>query len=520
MRFFSRLEAKVDSGDDLLIIGSKHLLEKHLQSDWLVSLIGETTGEPPSKKQKTSQASTSVLSQVASTLSPSSDNDDMTTTYVPTDGGVKKITIGALRTACSRHNTPTMSHAVTAIVKKTTKKAGLTVVLLLNDKTHALATGCGVARGYPQYNRKASSSFGVPHTGKSAAVIEDDRVSVIFSDCNKEELVLITNTATSVQMACRLVDAPPNELTTDSLVSEAEAVAKKHNIVPVIIRGEQLRDGGFGGIYGVGKAATCPPALVCMSYYPTGTTKDTEGAVVLVGKGIVYDTGGLSIKTKDGMPGMKRDMGGSAALLCAFDAAVASSYVKTPLHVILCIAENAVGPVATRPDDVHLMYSGKSVEINNTDAEGRLVLGDGVAYAVKNLNPYLIVDMATLTGAQGVATGKHFAAIYCNDEEIEKQAISAGKITGDLVHPVPYAPELFRSEFKSAVADMKNSVKNRANAQASCAGQFIGNHLGSFQDTGKWLHVDMAYPSFDGGDERATGYGVALVQGLLKELAK
>jgi probable aminopeptidase NPEPL1 len=237
-----------------------------------------------------------------------------------------------------------------------------------------------------------------------------------------------------------------------------------------------------------------------------------------VGKGIVYDTGGLSIKTKTGMPGMKRDMGGAAAILAAFEVAARLGYRKRPLHAILCLAENSVAAKATRPDDIHEMYSGKTVEINNTDAEGRLVLGDGVAYAVQHLAPSVLVDMATLTGAQGVATGLRHAALYCNNERLEAAAVEVGRATGDLTHPVPYAPEFFQHEFRSSVADMKNSVANRENAQCSCAGQFIGAQISEWLG-GKghgWIHVDMAYPVHNG--ERATGYGVNLLVGLLERL--
>eukprot|EP00299_Pterocystis_sp_00344_P011768 c5546_g1_i2.p1 GENE.c5546_g1_i2~~c5546_g1_i2.p1 ORF type:complete len:128 (+),score=28.36 c5546_g1_i2:112-495(+) len=124
--------------------------------------------------------------------------------------------------------------------------------------------------------------------------------------------------------------------------------------------------------------------------------------------------------------------------------------------------------------------------------------------------------MATLTGAQGVATGVRHAAIYCNDDLLESAFIRAGKVTGDLVHPLPYCPEFFRSEFASKVADMKNSVKNRSNATSSCAGQFLGNHISEYlEQGGKWCHVDIAFPAEDG--ERATGYGVALLLQMLKE---
>ena len=142
--------------------------------------------------------------------------------------------------------------------------------------------------------------------------------------------------------------------------------------------------------------------------------------------------------------------------------------------------------------------------------DARRVLADGVSYAAKHLNPAAIVDIATLTGAQGVATGRRFGALYSSSEEGEGVFVAAGRSTGDLCHPLPYCPEVFQAEFASAVADMKNSVKDRANAQSSCAGQFIGSHLGSFvEDGGKWVHMDMAYPSFSG--ERGTGYGVGLL---------
>jgi probable aminopeptidase NPEPL1 len=265
--------------------------------------------------------------------------------------------------------------------------------------------------------------------------------------------------------------------------------------------------------------AVHPPALVVLSYIPPTARKD-EKSIVLVGKGIVFDTGGLQIKTKPTMPGMKRDMGGAAAILSAFGACVRSKKpVSRPLHAILCLAENAVDQTAMRADDILTMYSGKTVEINNTDAEGRLVLGDGVASAVKHLDPQVIIDMATLTGAQGVATGKYFGALYCNDEKLEQLAVASGKESGDLCHPMPYAPEFFKQEYQSAVADMKNSVADRENAQVSCAGQFIGNQIVEWLNKGgRWCHIDMAYPVYDKKDERATGYGVGLLYTMIEKL--
>jgi probable aminopeptidase NPEPL1 len=157
------------------------------------------------------------------------------------------------------------------------------------------------------------------------------------------------------------------------------------------------------------------------------------------------------------------------------------------------------------------LYSGRTVEVNNTDAEGRLVLGDGVAYASRQLAPDVIIDLATLTGAQLIATGRRHAAVVCNDEALEAAAVRAGRLSGDLVHPLPYCPEFYAREFESKVADMKNSVKDRENAQSSCAAQFVAEHLAGY--TGPWLHVDLAGPATAG--ERGTGFGVGLLLALL-----
>lgn len=148
---------------------------------------------------------------------------------------------------------------------------------------------------------------------------------------------------------------------------------------------------------------------------------------------------------------------------------------------------------------------------------GRLVLADGVVYAERDLHACIILDMATLTGAQGIATGKYHAAVLANNETWERKTFDAGRTSGDLVYSVPYCPELHFSEFTSAVADMKNSVADRTNAQVSCAGLFIAAHLG-FDYPGVWLHVDMASPVHCG--ERATGYGPALLCTLFGHMTK
>jgi probable aminopeptidase NPEPL1 len=189
---------------------------------------------------------------------------------------------------------------------------------------------------------------------------------------------------------------------------------------------------------------------------------------------------------------------------------------KDHIYCLLCLAENAVGPDSYRPDDILHMHSGKTVEINNTDAEGRLVLADGVSYAARKLKADVIVDAATLTGAALITTGKVVCCFYTNRDGLESVAVASGRRTGDLAHPLLFIPELHKQEFKSKVADMRNSVADRMNAQSSCAGQFILNHI---EETGKpFLHLDIAGPAFRDG--RASGFGVTLIADLVRRLSK
>ena len=322
-----------------------------------------------------------------------------------------------------------------------------------------------------------------------------------------------------VRLCQRIVDTPPAEMNTAALVAEAQDVVKRVPSVKCeVIQGNDLEAKGYGCIWGVGKAAELPPALVVLSHTREKNDDDSGSAACLVGKGIVYDTGGLGLKSKEGMCGMKMDCGGAAAVLAAFEAAATlGDYGPyTSLHCVLCIAENAIGPLAVRHDDILTSLSGRTVEVNNTDAEGRLVLADGVAHCTKPgafPDPVnLVLDAATLTGAQMVATGKRICALVSNSDDVEDRAVASGLLSGDLARPLPFVPEWHKAEFKSVVADMKNSVKDRGNAQCSCAGSFIYEHLHP-DYKGAWLHVDLAGPAFV--HDRATGFGPALILALL-----
>lgn len=445
---------------------------------------------------------------------------------------LQQLILATIPDTVSRNNHPLSVHTVTEHIsnsKLASKNTTTSRILFCGSEMlqHKGALASALAKAFPLYSQKTiangnSTTAESEQEPSSSISTLTTTIQVSFVTDEGQQAALDSNTVSAltavcegVQLAARLVDSTPEELSTTAYAAECRRVADQVEGVTVTeIVGEELLQKGYGGLFGVGKAAVSPPRLVILDYIPPENTSSTE-TVALVGKGIIYDTGGLSLKPKVGMCGMKHDMGGSAGLLGGFYAA---TKLQTPpskrIVLVLCLAENAIGPTAFRNDDILTLYSGKTVEINNCDAEGRLVLGDGVAHATRHIeNLDLVVDMATLTGAQLVATGKKHAGVLANTAALEQRAVQAGLASGDLVYPLLYAPELLRGEFDSKVADMKNSVKDRSNAQSSCAGHFIEAHLHP-DYKGGWLHVDMAGPASK--NERGTGYGVGLVLSLLE----
>ncbi|GMT05387.1 hypothetical protein PENTCL1PPCAC_27561 [Pristionchus entomophagus] len=370
-------------------------------------------------------------------------------------------------------------------------------VILVCEYEHALALVSSVARTFPLYSRKKDFA-------PLNVVVE---VVCMDKDLNPADVSLLSDLACSIRTTARLVDIPANEMTTDRYVEEAVAIGKKLGCGTTVIQGEDLLKKGFGGIYHVGKAGPTPPAFVVLSHEPSGA-KDT---FALVGKGIMYDCGGMHIKTGTHMLGMKRDMAGSAALLGAFVALVKAKFSQN-LHVCLCIAENNISPAANKPDDVITLLSGRTVEITNTDAEGRIVLADGVYYAKNTLKANHIINMATLTGSQAYMTGKTHAAMMCSQEESEQKMVSAGLHSGDLVHPMIYAPDMHEVDLYSPVADMNNAnygdIQNLLPPRSAAAALFIGSNI-EYGEGLDWIHLDMLAPSHCEG--RSTAWGVSLV---------
>ena len=421
-------------------------------------------------------------------------------------GGVWRFSVVVLGKQSSRHMPrQDVFGARKALNAKSFTGNSAFVVALDDDSVEAYeGIVAAILRANPTYRRKTEEGNGEERTQ------QDDHVIAIAASLNEAEMRRLGAVAEIVPMVAHLVDMPTLELGAEEFSKFARKEAESLGIDVSEISGEALLGGGFGGLYHVGKSGTSSPRLVTLEY----RAKKPRRHVVLVGKGLVYDTGGLCLKSREHMATMKSDMGGAAAVLGAVLLA-AKTDLDCDVTGILCIAENGIGPNALRPDDVITLHSGLTVEINNTDAEGRLVLGDGVSYASLHYAPDLIIDAATLTGAQLMCTGKRHAGLLARSEELEDSIVDASLACGEPVFPMLYAPEMLMEEFRSEVADMKNSCRDRLNAQSSCAGHFVERHL-SREYRGGYAHIDIAGPAWDG--ERATGYGALLLSAICRHI--
>jgi leucyl aminopeptidase len=297
--------------------------------------------------------------------------------------------------------------------------------------------------------------------------------------------------AGAVSLARDLVNTAPSDLVPAALAEEAERVAATAGLTAEVLDEKALSENGYGGILGVGQGSVHPPRLARLEYTPpqgAGAAK----TVVFVGKGITFDSGGLSLKPPKSMETMKSDMGGAAAIIGAMQAIAA---LRPAVRVIgyLPLAENMPSGTAQRPSDVLTIYGGKTVEVLNTDAEGRLVLADALARSAADA-PDVLVDVATLTGAQLVALGTRIAAVMSNDDELRDAVVAAAGRAGEAMWPMPLPAEL-RKGLDSSVADLANVAPDRFGGML-IAGLFLREFV---PDGVRWAHLDIAGPAFNEG---------------------
>jgi leucyl aminopeptidase len=305
-----------------------------------------------------------------------------------------------------------------------------------------------------------------------------------------------------------LVNLPSNIKTPYYLADYAIQSGKVHNYKVKVFRDKALEKQKLHGVYAVGKGSINPPAFIVMEYHPKKSTKSAK-TIGLVGKGISFDTGGISIKPASNMHFMKCDMGGAAAVIGAIEAA---AKLQLPHHIIGIIptAENAVGSLAYRPGDIIDTYSGKSIEVIDTDAEGRIVLADGLSYLAKNYKTDYMIDLATLTGSCVGTLGYFAAGLFSKNDELSSKLYNAGLNVHEKVWALPMWDE-YKNYMASDMADIKN-LSSVPVAGAITAAKF----LEEFTDNHPaYAHLDVAGVVFSDGDiyksRTATGYGVRLL---------
>jgi leucyl aminopeptidase len=319
-----------------------------------------------------------------------------------------------------------------------------------------------------------------------------------------------------VNAARDLANSPPNELTPETLAARAAELAGP-NLTVEALDPARIDELGMGALSAVGRASSNGPRLIVLRYDPP-KAKDGQLVLGLVGKAITFDAGGISLKPALKMQDMKGDMAGGAAVIAA-TAAVAELELPVRIVAVVAAAENLVGGDSFRPGDILTAANGKTIEITNTDAEGRLVLADAMWYARREGATHLL-DLATLTGAMELALGDFYAGLFANEDEWLEQILEAAKASGDHAWPFPLHPR-YRRYVESSFADLKNSSDLRQGSPVLAA-----EFLREFAGEGPWAHIDMAGPGFlerSRGDyltqRGGTGYGVRLIVELARRLS-
>ncbi len=381
----------------------------------------------------------------------------------------------------------------------TRELAGLGSVALAlpaDDAESAVAVAEGALLGAYTYARYRPTGVPAPVTSIEVVTTRAKDAAVTQGVARAEVL------AGAVHATRDLVNAAPNHLYPEAFTEAARTAAKAVKGVKVTVLDEKaLAAGGYGGMVGVGQGSTRPPRLVKVAYAPSRA----RAKVALVGKGITFDSGGISIKPSASIETMKSDMAGAAAVL---HTVLAAARLGLPVAVTgwLCLAENMPSGAAQRPSDVVTIRGGTTVEVLNTDAEGRMVMADGLVAATEE-KPDVVVDIATLTGAQVVALGDRVAAVMGSDD-VRAEMVAAADRSGEQAWPMPLPDEL-RANLSSKVADLANVAGNRD------AGMLVaGIFLREFAGTTPWAHYDIAGPAFNDRGEHdytpkgGTGFGV------------
>lgn len=411
--------------------------------------------------------------------------------------------------AASLRNAAAAAGRRMAQIKETAAEVNLTGALKgTKVKPHDAGAAFGEGLGLLAWTCDHFRGKGTPDPKRSKLTIRADEAQ--FAKGLKRGLAI----AESANLARTVSQSPPNICTTSFVMAEARKLAKQTGMTCTIIKGKQLEEQKLQGLINVGKASENEPCLIRLEYKPARAAKGSK-PVVFVGKTITYDSGGLSLKINNGMKGMKRDMDGGCAVLGAMHAIATTIKPNRRVVALLPTAENSISDEAYRPDDVITFRNGVTVEVTNTDAEGRLVLADGLCWACEKENPEFIVDIATLTGGVVVALGSVYAGLWCDDDKLRKKVEAAADATGEAVWRLPHH-EGYRAMMKSPVADIVNSAPVREAHPiqgAAFLSYFVGKDI-------PWAHIDIAGVHATDKDKGPfipgpTGFGTRLLASLV-----
>jgi leucyl aminopeptidase len=313
-------------------------------------------------------------------------------------------------------------------------------------------------------------------------------------------------------LAREWISMPSNDKTPEQFTRSIVSQARNYGLKTRVLREKELRQNKFGALLAVAAGSRSKPSLVMLEHKPPKAKK----TLALVGKGVTFDSGGLNIKTGGGMAGMKADMSGAAVVAATL---ITQARLKTRNHIIgaIPIVENMPSGTATRPGDIVRSHAGKTIEIGNTDAEGRLILIDAMSYVVKKHKPAVMIDLATLTGACVVALGEKIAGVFTTDDQLSEAIQASGDKTYERCWPMPL-PEDYKELLKSDFADLNNMPSARWGG-AITAALFLSEFVG---DT-RWAHIDIAGPAYHKKGNAycgpgGTGFGVRLLCDLIENL--
>jgi leucyl aminopeptidase len=387
------------------------------------------------------------------------------------------------------------------------KKTGRTKFALLLGEWAEFAAAAAEGLVLADYRYEDFKPKKTHPIGQVTVVVPSARVSAAKKSAERSATI-----ARLTNLARGIANRPGNIVYPGTLAEEVEWHAKKFGVNCTIFDEKKLRAGKFGGILAVGCGSSRPPRMIVLEHL--GGPK-SQAPLVLIGKAVTFDTGGISLKTAADMEKMIWDKCGGAAVIGAMFA-LKELGIKRNVVGLIPSAENMPGSNAYRPGDIVTCYDGKHVEIVNTDAEGRMLLADAIGYARRVLKPSAIVDIATLTGACGVALGDSCAGLWSNDEKLGAAVLSCSKVAGERLWPMPHFPE-YDEQIRSEMGLIKNSGGRLGGACTAAA------FLRTFAETTPWAHLDIAYTSYRDKESAAmargaTGFGVGTLVRLAEQI--